>query len=117
MHGGKFHHPLTPVMREQGMDFDSARVQEVAGPALDQPNFTVLRFERSLRKQLLARYLRRPRPTPPPELAARDSLRPELHGSSPASTVPTRDYYDEELRDLVGEKTGWLCERFGYRFE
>ena len=54
---GDFDHPLTPAMRAQGLDFYSARVREIAGAALDRPDFTVLRFERSLRKQVL-RHLR-----------------------------------------------------------
>ena len=30
---------------------------------------------------------------------------------------PYRDYYDDELRDLVGKACRPLIERFGYRFE
>jgi hypothetical protein len=108
---GAFDHPLAPVMREQGLDFYSARVQEIAGPAVDQPNFTVLRFER-LRRQL-ARYLRR-HADPPPELLRAIRREPRKLASEHG---PYQDYYDEELRELVGEKTAWLCERFGYRFE
>jgi hypothetical protein len=106
-----FYPPLASVMGEQGLDFYSALVQDIVGDAFDRPNFTVLRFER-LRKELL-RYLRlhmqpsrdlvRAIREEPKKLASR-------HGGY-------RKYYDGELRQLVGDKTAWLCERFGYSFD
>jgi hypothetical protein len=108
---GAFDHPLSSVMREQGLDFYSARVQEIAGAAFDRPNFTVLRFER-LRKQLV-RYLRM-HADPSPALVKAIRKGPRERASDHR---PYADYYDRELRDLVGERTAWLCERFGYRFD
>jgi len=108
---GSFDHPLTPVMRDEGIDLYSARVREIAGAALDHPNFTVLRFERGLRKELV-RFLRARIDVPQPLLKAiRDHppIRSSVHG-------PYQDYYDDELRELVGERARWLCERFGYRY-
>ena len=95
---GSFDHPLTPVMRDEGIDLYSARFREIAGAALDHPNFTVLRFERGLRKELV-RFLRAHIDVPQPLLTAiRDHppIRSSEHG-------PYQDYYDDELRELVGE--------------
>ncbi len=108
---GDFDHPLTPVMRAQGLDFYSARVREIAGAALDRPDFTVLRFERSLRKQVL-RYLRAHTEVPRGLAAA-------IRNGPPSRTSKHghyTEYYDDELRDLVADKTAWLCDRFGYRY-
>jgi hypothetical protein len=99
-------------MREEGIDLYSARIKEIAGTALDRPDFTVLRFERRLRKQLL-RFLRAHTEVPRSLVTAiRDDppLRASKHGPYPR-------YYDDELRDLVGEKAHWLCERFDYSFD
>jgi hypothetical protein len=108
---GDFEHPLRSVMREEGIDLYSARVREIIGAALDQPNFTVLRFEQGLRKPLL-RYLRAQTEVPPGLAAAirrSPPIRVSEHGPYP-------DYYDDGLRDLVGEKARWLCGRFQYKF-
>jgi hypothetical protein len=108
---GEFDHPLAPMMREEGIDLYTARVKEIVGPALDRPNFTVLRFERGLRKQLLG-YLRAQTEVPPTLVSAIRRAPPVL-----ASTHgPYQDYYDDELRDLVGDRARWLCDRFQYRF-
>jgi hypothetical protein len=29
---------------------------------------------------------------------------------------PYVEYYDSDLAELIGDRTGWLCERFGYAF-
>jgi hypothetical protein len=108
---GDFDHPLTSVMREEGIDLYSARVKEIAGAGLERPNFTVLKFERGVRKQLL-RFLRTHTAVPLPLVAA-------IHHRPPTRVSEHRPYpyyYDDQLRDLVGEKAGWLCERFHYRF-
>lgn len=107
---GAFEHPLSAMMRTQNLDLYSARVHEIAGPALDLPNFTALRFER-LRRQLL-RYLRR-HSDPPPELLEAIRRNPPRRESKHCRY---HEYYDAELRDLVGERTAWLCERFEYEF-
>jgi hypothetical protein len=108
---GDFDHPLAPVMREEGIDLYSARVKEIVGAALDRPNFTVLKFERGLRKQLL-RYLNTHTEVPrglAAEIRRGPPMRTSEHG-------PYADYYDDALRELVGERARWLCERFEYRF-
>ena len=108
---GDFDHPLAAAMREQGIDFYTASVQEIVGPAIDRPDLHVLRFER-LNRQLV-RFLR-----------AHDALTPKLRRAirrrAPVRTSvhgPYADYYDDELAELVGRRASWLCSRFGYRFE
>jgi len=108
---GDFQHPLAPMIREQGIDLYSAYVQTIAGDALDRPNFTVLRFER-LRQQLL--LFLRAHADPPKRLRA------EIRHAPPVKTSehrPYTAYYDESLRALVGERTGWLRRRFAYEYE
>ena len=108
---GDFEHPLAPVMRREGIDLYSAQFRAIVGPAVDRTNFTVLKFERGLRKQLvqhLSTYMEVPR-----------SLVAEIRGSPPLRASehgPYADYYDDELRRLVGQQSRWLCERFDYTF-
>jgi hypothetical protein len=107
---GDFDHPLAPMIRREGIDFYSAHVKTIAGEALDRPDFTALKFER-FRKPLV-RFLHTHAEVPAGLAAAVHRDAPERaseHGDY-------RDYYDDELRALVKEKTGWLCERFDYKF-
>jgi FkbM family methyltransferase len=108
---GDFDHSLAPMIRDEGIDLYSAFVRTIAGPGLDQPNFSVLRFER-LRPELL-RFLRTH--SDPPK-----RLRGEIRHHPPVKDSrhdPYPAYYDDRLRTLVGERAAWLCERFGYEFE
>jgi hypothetical protein len=108
---GDFNHRLVPLMHEEGIDFCSAHVRSIGGEGLDQPNFTVLRYE-LLRDGLLG-FLRE-HIAVPPGLAAAIRHSPPVRVSKRG---PYPDYYDAELAELVGEKASWLCERFGYSFE
>lgn len=108
---GDFDHPLAPMIREEGIDFYSALVRTIAGPGLEDPDFTVLRFE-ALRPELL-RFLRAH--TDPPK-----RLRAAIRHDAPVMAVghdPYPVYYDDRLRSLVGERARLLCERFGYEAE
>lgn len=108
---GDFEHPLTAVMRERGLDFYSARLLEIAGEALERPDFTVVRHEQLARQTL--RFLRRHTEVTP-------ELKRALRHRAPVKASSHRHYatyYDRPLRELVGERTAWLCDRFEYRFE
>jgi hypothetical protein len=107
---GDFEDPLAPMFSQEDIDLYSARVKTIAGPALDRSDFSALRFER-LRKELL-RFLRNHAHVPT-TLASAIRRHPPMRASAHG---PYQGYYDDDLRRLVGEKTGWLCERFGYEF-
>jgi hypothetical protein len=104
---GEFDHPTLPTL---GADLYSASVTGIAGEALERPDFAALRFE-GLRKQLRG-YIRGHAGVDRELLAA-------IRNAPPARTsehAGYRQYYDDALRGLVGERTAWICERFGYRF-
>jgi hypothetical protein len=108
---GDFNHPLAPTMREDGVDLYTALVRSIAGPGLDQANFTVLRFE-ELPESLL-RFLRA-------HGSATPGLRRAIRNDPPVRTSrhgPYPEYYNDELAELVGDKARWICERFGYTFD
>ena len=108
---GPLDHPVGPLMRDEGIDFYSAAIRTIAGAALDRPDFTAMKFER-LRDSLLEFLSVHVRITPELRAGIRDRP-PKLVGQR----GPYPGYYDEELAKLVGEKAGWLCERFGYSFD
>jgi O-methyltransferase len=107
---GKFAYPPAGAP-ERGVDLYSAWIGHIVGEAMDRPDFTALRFE-ALRQDLRS------------YLGAHGELTAELDraiDTAPARKVSAHHhystYYDAELADFVGERTQWLCERFGYRFE
>jgi hypothetical protein len=105
---GDFDHPLAPMIRREGIDFYSAHVKTIAGAALDRPDFTALKFEQL--EDPLLRFLRAHGEVSPALAAA-------VHNDPPQRTSEHGDYgdyYDEELRALVEEKTRWLRKRFEY---
>jgi hypothetical protein len=108
---GEIDHPLAPKIRREGIDLYTAHVRTIVGSVLDRPNFTVLRFER-LQRQLL-RFLRQ-------HGGVSRELKSALRHGPPiraSDRGPYRDYYSDELRELVGERAGWLREQFGYNFQ
>jgi hypothetical protein len=105
-----FDHPLSPLMRQEGIDFYSAHVKTITGSVLDRPDYTALKFERL--KRPLLRFLRAHAEVSPSLVAAVHDDPPER----PSEHGDYRAYYDDELRALVGDKTRWLCERFDYKF-
>jgi hypothetical protein len=92
------------------LDLYSCYVRSIVGEALERDDYTALRYER-LRRDV-GRYLRQR------EEVGRDLLRTVR--DAPAVRTSRRGaypgYFDEPLRRLVGRKTRWLRDRFGYRF-
>jgi hypothetical protein len=107
---GDFDHAAMFPALDEPFDLYTSYVRDIAGPVLDRPDFTAMRFE-NMRRQLRG------------YLAGRSGVSKDLLRAirqSPPSRVsshqPYADYYDDELRRLVATKTEWLCDRFGYRF-
>jgi hypothetical protein len=100
---------LFPSLDEPS-DLYTAYVRDIVGPALERPDFTAIRFEhlrRGLRSSLLGRG------------GVDKALLRAVRDAPPERTSVHRlyvEYYDRGLRDLVGQRTGWLCERYHYRF-
>jgi hypothetical protein len=108
---GGFRHPLAAMMAAEGLDLYSAYFKSILGEALDHPRLTVLRFER-LRDELL-RFLVE-------HVEVSGELRRNVLHRKPRRTSehgPYPGYYDDELRELVREKTTWLRRLFPYEFE
>jgi hypothetical protein len=107
----EYDHPDYPLARQPGVDLYSAMVKAVIGPDIDRPNLEPIRFE-TLREGLI-RMLDRHIDVPP-------RLRKTIRWHPPVKTSshgPYTEYYDSELAELVGERTRWLCEAFGYAFK
>jgi hypothetical protein len=110
--GENFENPTTgPIMRELDVDHYTARFIEMTGSGIETGRLEVGRYER-LRGDFRDFLERHDVPVGDDFLArlAEDSAK---HASERG---PYRDYYDEELRDLVGRKARLLIERFGYEF-
>lgn len=108
---GGFRHPLAAMMEAEGLDLYSAFFKSILGEALEHPRLTVLRFER-LRAELLQFLGDRV------EVSA--ALRHSVLFHKPRRTSehgPYAGYYDDDLRQLVGEKSTWLRGRYPYEFE
>jgi hypothetical protein len=95
---------------DKDLDLYSAFVRAIVGSDVDLPNVTALRFER-LRKQLIRFLERHVEVTPQLRRAIR-----RAPAKKQSTHRPYAEYYDSELAELVGERTRWLCERFGYAF-
>jgi hypothetical protein len=107
---GRFEHPFAESARRRDVDLYSEHVRVQASGAIENGNLEPGRFEELVpflldlldRHDLLTEPLRDAIERTPPINASQ-------HG-------PYSDYYDEELRELVGHKARWLTERFGYAF-
>jgi hypothetical protein len=107
---GEMDHVLAPYIKREGVDVESAYIRTIAGRMLDRPDLTVLRFEYLVPQLLqflkehskLSHELERALYLEPP-------IRTSTHG-------PYRDYYDNDLADLVGKYASWLCQRIDYSF-
>jgi hypothetical protein len=110
--GEGFESPATkPIMEELGCDHYTARFLQVTGGGIESGHLEVGRYEH-LRDDFLG-FLERH------EVPVDDAFADLVRGGAPKHTSergPYREYYDEELRDLVGEKARLLVERFGYGF-
>jgi hypothetical protein len=107
-----FGNPVTRnVMREQGLDHYSALYEVKVGGGIEAGRVEAGRYE-NLREDLLA-FLDRH------EVPIDDHFRAIVRNAPPvraSSRSDYRSYYDEDLRDLVGEKAHALVERYGYSF-
>ena len=107
---GDVDHHLAPLMKRDGIDLFSAYIRSIAGAVVDRPDFTALRFEQLVPE--LTRFLKKHSALPRElKLALRDEppIRTSTHG-------PYRDYYDDDLAELVRTRARWMCKRFRYRF-
>jgi hypothetical protein len=106
---GSIAHELTPI--PPGSDYYSARFRWIGGAGLASGRVEVGRFE-TLREDFLAFLQRHDVPLP-------DGFADAVARFTPVNVGergPYRDYYDEETRALVGEKTREIVERYGYEF-
>jgi hypothetical protein len=102
--------PLVDLMAE-GHDFYTARFLEFVGAGLDSDLLNVARYE-SLADDA-ERFLERV------GVALSDETRAALRSGERINAGERgayRDYYDDELRDLVGDACSLFVRRFGYRF-
>jgi hypothetical protein len=107
---GRLEHPFANDARRRDVDLYSEYVRVLAGRAIKRGRLETGRFEGLIpflvdlldRNALLTEPLRHAIERSPPTNASD-------HG-------PYRDYYDQELRELVAHKARWLLERFGYAF-
>jgi hypothetical protein len=106
------HNPRVQALVRSGFDFYTARFWELLGPGLDSSRLTVGRFE-SLEADLEA-FLRRTGTPKAEEIAAGLREGPRLKESVRRHYA---EYYDDDLRDLVGDRCRLFTDRFGYRFE
>jgi hypothetical protein len=106
---GNVAHELTAI--PPGVDYYSARFRWIGGSGLASGHVEVGKFE-SLRDDFLA-FLDRHRV--PVDEAFRDAVK-EFEPVNVGERGPYREYYDDETRDLVGEKTREIVERYGYEF-
>ena len=99
------------LMGELDADFYTARFRFIVGAGLDDERLTVGRYEYLLED--LTAFLARTQ-TP-----GQDALFAAVEHSPRERTSEHRhyrDYYDDELRDLVRTRSRWVIERFGYEF-
>ncbi len=110
---------LEPVVRGfdlaqllmEGHDFYSARLRFTVGAAFESDLATIGRFE-SLLDDLESFFEKAGVDLP-------DGAMERIRAAEPRNTSrhgPYREYYDEELRDLVGTSCRTLIERFDYSF-
>ncbi len=116
--------PSHPVMAEMlargepraarvahGDDFYTVTIKYLAGAGHGSDLLTIGRYE-SLLDDLERFFVRN-------EIPIEDDLLPRIRARQPSNTsprAPYRDYYDDDLRDLVGRSCRELIETFGYSF-
>ena len=110
--GERFENPTTgPIMRELDCDHYTAQWWRTAGMGVERGEVESGRFE-SLQRDFLS-FLERHRVPIDDRFAA--TLREEPpYGSSKRG--PYRDYYDDELRELVRHKARRIVDPYGYEF-
>jgi hypothetical protein len=108
---GELDDPLGRSARKHDMDLYSAYVRTQGGIELKRGYIEVGRFEELV--PFLVEFL-------DDRSLLTDELRDALEGTAAVNAsqhTSYRDYYDDELREIVGYKARLLTERFGYRFE
>jgi hypothetical protein len=107
---GRLEHPFAKSARRRDCDLYSEYVRVLVGRAIKRGRLEAGRFEELT--PFLVDYLGRGG-------LLTDSLREAVEDSPPANATEHgayRDYYDDELRELVAHKARRLTERFGYAF-
>jgi hypothetical protein len=107
---GRLEHPFAKAMRRRDIDLYSEHVRVLAGRAIKRGQLEAGRFEELI--PFLVAFLDR-------RGLLTESVREAIEQSPPTNAAPHgpyRDYYDEDLRELVAHKARWLTERFGYAF-
>jgi hypothetical protein len=103
-------HPFAESARRRDVDLYSEYVRILAGDAMKRRKVEPGRFEELV--PFLLDFLDR-------NLLLTDPLREAITCTPPINASrhrPYRDYYDQQLRELVGHKARWLTRRFGYSF-
>jgi hypothetical protein len=109
---GAFDHHYARQLRERKIDLFTLRYRSLVGTSVDEGTIDIGRFE-NLRSDFLGFFVRHDIPTP---RALTEAVR-----NARATNVSERglysDYYDAELRELVGERARQIIERYDYEFE
>jgi hypothetical protein len=110
--GQSFDSPRTgSIMRELRVDHYTALYTRILGSGVETGPVEVGMLE-NLRQDLLDFLGRHDVPIERDFVDAVDQMPPQRTSEH----SPYRTYYDDELRDLVGEKARLLVERYGYAF-
>jgi hypothetical protein len=107
---GRLEHPYAKAIRGRDTDLYTQYVRALTGRAIKQGRLEAAPFEELI--PFLVGFMRR-------RGLLTESMRASVEQSPPINKTehrPYRDYYDDELRELVAHKARWLTERFGYVF-
>ena len=107
---GRLEHALAKSARRRDVDLYSEYLRVLAGRAIKEGRLEAGRFEELI--PFLVDFLDR-------RGLLTESLRDAVENSPPSNVAEHglyRDYYDQELRELVAHKARWLTKRFDYAF-
>jgi hypothetical protein len=108
---GAAEHPAARRIRDQDVDLLTLRHRRIFGHAAERNTMTVGKCE-SLRFDFTAFLTAHDVPVP-------DEFIEAVRTSAPRNTSergPYRDYYDDELRDLVAHRGRYIIDRYDYAF-
>jgi hypothetical protein len=103
-------HPLSPMMREEGIDLCTAHVRHITGLTAAPPLLEYVRYDQ-LHDGVIDFLRRHGALTEDLERAIRES--PPVRASDHCHY---RDYYDQRTRDLVARTAAPLIEHFSFSF-